>query len=199
MRTCKRTPIRLSADFSAETLQPRREWHDRFKVMKGKNLQPRILYSARLLQIWWRNQKLFRQAKVKRIQHNQTSITTNAKGTSLGRKHKRRKSTTKNKPKTINKMVTGSSLQFSSSLSHVRLLATPWIAARRPPCPSPTPGAYSDSCLLSQWCHPAISSSVIPFSSCLQSFPVSGSFQMSQFLQQVAKVLEFQLQHQFFQ
>ena len=51
----------------------------------------------------------------------------------------------------------------------------------RPPCPSPTPGACSNSCLLSQWCHPTISSSVIPFSSCLQSFPASGSFQVSQF------------------
>ena len=50
----------------------------------------------------------------------------------------------------------------------------------RPLCPSPTPGAYSNSCLLSQWCHPTISSSVVPFSSCLQSFPASGSFQMSQ-------------------
>ena len=44
----KGTPIRLSADFSGETLQARREWHDIFKVMKGKNLQPRILYPARL-------------------------------------------------------------------------------------------------------------------------------------------------------
>ena len=51
----------------------------------------------------------------------------------------------------------------------------------RPPCPSPTPVAYSNSCPLSRWCHPAISSSVIPFSSRLQSFPASGSFQMSQF------------------
>ena len=51
----------------------------------------------------------------------------------------------------------------------------------RPPCPSPTPGIYSNSCSLSQWCHPAISSSVIPFSSYLQSFPASGSFPMSQF------------------
>ena len=48
------------------------------------------------------------------------------------------------------------------------------------PCPSPTPGDFSNSCPLSQWCHPAISSSVIPFS-CLQSFPASGSFIMSQF------------------
>ena len=51
----------------------------------------------------------------------------------------------------------------------------------RPPCPSPTPGVYSNSCPSSRWCHPTISSSVIPFSSHLQSFPESGSFPMSQF------------------
>ena len=51
----------------------------------------------------------------------------------------------------------------------------------RPPCPSPTPRAYSDSRPSSQWCHPTVSSSVIPFSSCPQSFSASGSFQMSQF------------------
>ena len=51
----------------------------------------------------------------------------------------------------------------------------------RLPCPSPTPGAYSNSCPLSQWCVPTISSSVISFSSCLQSFPASGSFPMNQF------------------
>ena len=51
----------------------------------------------------------------------------------------------------------------------------------RLPCPSPTPGACSNSCPLSQWCHPSTSSSVIPFSSFLQSFPASGSFPMSQF------------------
>ena len=50
----------------------------------------------------------------------------------------------------------------------------------RPPCPAPTPGVYSDSCPLSWWCHPTISSSVVPFSSHLQSFPASGSFQTSQ-------------------
>ena len=49
----------------------------------------------------------------------------------------------------------------------------------RPPCPSPSPGAYSNSCPSSRWCHPTISSSVIPFSSCLRSFPPSGSFPMS--------------------
>ena len=51
----------------------------------------------------------------------------------------------------------------------------------RLPCPSPTPGVYPNSCPLSRWCHPTISSSVIPFSSCPQSFPASGSFPMSQF------------------
>ena len=51
----------------------------------------------------------------------------------------------------------------------------------RPPCPSPTPRVYPNLCPLSRWCHPTISSSVVPFSSCPQSFPASGSFQMSQF------------------
>ena len=55
--------------------------------------------------------------------------------------------------------------------SHVRFFATPW-----PPWPSPTPGVYSNSSPLSRWWHPTISSSVIPFSSCLQTFPASGSF-----------------------
>ena len=50
----------------------------------------------------------------------------------------------------------------------------------RPPCPSPTPGVYSNLCPLSWWCHPTTSSSVVPFFSCLQYFPTSGSFQMSQ-------------------
>ena len=50
----------------------------------------------------------------------------------------------------------------------------------RPPCPSPTPGVHSDSCPSSQWCHPAISSSVVPFSSCPQSLPASESFPMTQ-------------------
>ena len=49
------------------------------------------------------------------------------------------------------------------------------------PCPSPTPRACSDSCPLSQWCHPTISFSVVPFPSCLQSFPASGSFPINQF------------------
>ena len=63
----------------------------------------------------------------------------------------------------------------------------------RPPCPSPTPKVHSDSRPSSQWCHPAISSSVIPFSFCPQSPPASESFPMSQLFTWVAKVLEFQL------
>ena len=69
----------------------------------------------------------------------------------------------------------------------------------RPPCPSPAPGVYSDSRPSSQWCHPAISSSVVPFSSCPQSLPESGSFPMSQLFAWRGRVLEFQLQYQSFQ
>ena len=89
------------------------------------------------------------------------------------------------------------SVQFSCSvvsnsfrphgLQHARL-----------PCPSTTPGACSNSCPLSQWCHPTISSSVIPFS-CLNLSQHQGLFQWVSSWHQVAKVLEFQLQHQSFQ
>ena len=68
----------------------------------------------------------------------------------------------------------------------------------RPPCPSPVPRVYSNSCPLSWWCHPTISFSVIPFSSYLQSFPASGSFPMSQFFTSGGQSI-FQLQHQSFQ
>ena len=70
--------------------------------------------------------------------------------------------------------------QFSSVAQACLTLWPHGLQHARPPCPSPTPGVYSNSCPLSQCCHPIISSSVIPFSSCLQSFPASGSFQMSQ-------------------
>ena len=60
----------------------------------------------------------------------------------------------------------------------------------RPPCPPPTPRVCSNSCPSSQWCHPTISSSVVPFSSCLQPFPASESFLRSQFFTSVVKVLE---------
>ena len=69
--------------------------------------------------------------------------------------------------------------QFSSVISDS--LQTHGLQHARPPCPPPTPRVYSNSCPLSRWCDATILSSVIPFSSCLQSFPASGSFQMSQF------------------
>ena len=66
------------------------------------------------------------------------------------------------------------------ALSCVRLFATPWTEHTRFPCSSPKPGAYSNSCPSRLWGNPTISSSIVPFSSCPQSFPASGSFQMSQ-------------------
>ena len=66
-------------------------------------------------------------------------------------------------------------------LSRVQLFGTQGLQHAWLPCPSPTPGAYSNSCPSSQWCHPTFSSSVVPFSSYLQSFPTSGSFPMSLF------------------
>ena len=73
-----------------------------------------------------------------------------------------------------------SSVQFSRSVVSDSLHPHGLQHARLP-CPSPTPRAYSNTCPLSQWCHPTISSSIVPFASCLQSFPASGSFPMSQF------------------
>ena len=72
-----------------------------------------------------------------------------------------------------------SSVQFSRSVVSDSLRPHE-LQHARPPCPSPTPGVHSDSRPMSQWCHPAISSSVVPFSSCPQSLPASESFPMSQ-------------------
>ena len=72
----------------------------------------------------------------------------------------------------------------SVQFSHSAMFNSLWshgLQHARPPCPSPTSGVYPNSCPLSWWCHPTMSSSVVPFSSCLQSFPASGAFQMSQF------------------
>ena len=74
--------------------------------------------------------------------------------------------------------------QFSVQFSHSVVSDSLWpheLQHARPPCPSPTPGIHSNSCPSSRWCHPTISSSVVPFSSCPQSLPVSGSFPVSQF------------------
>ena len=76
--------------------------------------------------------------------------------------------------------IKGIGISSVQSLSPVWLFATPSIAAYRPPCPSPTPRVHSNSCPSSQWCHPAISSSAVPFSSCPQSLPTSESLPMSQ-------------------
>ena len=67
----------------------------------------------------------------------------------------------------------------------------------RPPCPSPIPGVYPNPSLLSRGCHPTISSSVVSFSSCPQSFPASGSFPMSQYFIPGGQTYQLQLQHQF--
>ena len=88
----------------------------------------------------------------------------------------------------------------SVQLSHSVMSNSSWpqgLQHARFPCPSPNPRAWSNSCPLSWWCHATISSSVIPLSSCLQSFPASESFQMSSSSHQVANVLK--LQHQSFQ
>ena len=89
--------------------------------------------------------------------------------------------------------------QFSSVAVVSNSLQPHGLQHARFPCPSPTPGACSNSCPLSQWCHSTISPSVIPFSSCLQSFPASESFQGVSSLHQVAEILGFQFQHQPFQ
>ena len=73
-----------------------------------------------------------------------------------------------------------SSVQFSRSVLSDSLQPNE-LQHARPPCSSPTPGVHSNSCPSSWWCHPIISSSLVPFSSCLQSFPASGSFPVSQF------------------
>ena len=79
----------------------------------------------------------------------------------------------------MSELFTAFSVQFSRSVVSDSLW-THESQHARPPCPSPTPGAYSNSCPSSRWCHPTISSSVVPFSSCPQSLPASGSFPMSQ-------------------
>ena len=80
----------------------------------------------------------------------------------------------------VNKVLEFSSVQFSHSVVSNSLRPRE-LQHARPPCPSPTPGVHSNSCPSNRWCHPAMSSSVVPFSSWLQFFSASGSFPMSQF------------------
>ena len=90
----------------------------------------------------------------------------------------------------------------SDQFSHSVVSGSVWphgLQHARPPCPSPTPTAYSDSCPSRRWCHPATSCSVLSFSLRLPSFPAPGSFPVSWVFTSVAKVLELQLQHQSFQ
>ena len=90
--TYKGNPIHVTADHSAETLQARREWQDIFKVLKGKNLQPRLLYLARIsFKIDGEIKSFSDKQKLKRIQYHQTSFTTNVKGTYTVKKYNRRK------------------------------------------------------------------------------------------------------------
>ena len=80
----------------------------------------------------------------------------------------------------LNIETTGHVCRSVQSLSGIRSLRPHELQHTKPPCPSPTPGIHSNSCPLSRWCHSAISSSVVPFSSCPQSLPASESFPMSQ-------------------
>ena len=141
----------LTVDLSVETLQARREWQDIFKVLKGKNLHPRLLYPARI------------------------SFTVSGEIKSVSNKQMLREFS-----------ITKPLLQqmFSSvQLSHSVVSNSLWpheSQHARPPCPSPTPGVHSDSRPSSRWCRPAISFSVVPFSSCPSSLPASESFPVSQ-------------------
>ena len=101
--TYKGNPIHLTADLPAETLQARREWHDIFKVLKGKNLQPRLLYWQGSHSKLMEKQKAFSDKQVKRIQYHQTSFTTNVKGTYTLKKCNRRKKIEKINPKHLSK------------------------------------------------------------------------------------------------
>ena len=86
-----------------------------------------------------------------------------------------------NRNRFLNMLVLRFSVQFSSVAQSYLTLQPHGLQHARPPCPSPTPRIYPNLCPLSRWCHPTISSSVIPFSSSLQSFPASGSFPRTQF------------------
>jgi len=87
--THKWIPLRMTADLSVETLQARREWQDILKVMKEENLKPRLLYPARISIKYEGEIKSFTDKQKLRIQHHQTSSSTNAKGSSLDRKHRK--------------------------------------------------------------------------------------------------------------
>ena len=103
----KGTPISLLANFSTETLQTRREWHDIFKVMKGTNLQPGILYPARVSFRFDGKPKIFQTSKSEENLVPWNQVYNKYKWNSIGRKHKRRKRPTQKNSKAIKKMVVG--------------------------------------------------------------------------------------------
>ena len=87
-------------DLSAETLQARREWQDIFKVLKQKNIQPQLLYLEKIsFKINGEIKNFMDKQKLKRIQHHQTSLATNTKGTYIASKYKRKERPTKTNPK----------------------------------------------------------------------------------------------------
>ena len=93
------------------------------------------------------------------------------------------------------------SVRCSVQFSHSVVSSSLWpyeLQHAKPPCPSPTPRVHPNPCPVSWWCHPTISSSVVPFSSCLHPSEHQGLFQWVSSSQQVARVLELQLQHQSF-
>ena len=101
--TYKGNPIHLIADLSAETLQARREWQDIFKALKGKNLQPRLLYPARISFKIDGEIKSFSDKQKLRIQYQETTFSTNVKWNYIVKKHKRRKQIYKTNPKELRK------------------------------------------------------------------------------------------------
>ena len=104
-----------------------------------------------------------------------------------------------NYPNSLLALIVGAPVKFSSVAQSCPTLWSQGLQHARLPCPSSTPRACSNSCPLNQWCHPTILSSVVSFSSHLQSLQNQGLFQWVSSSHQVAKVLEFQLQHQSFQ
>ena len=95
----KGNPIGLTADLSAETLQARREWQDIFKVLKGKNLQPRLLYPARIsFKIDGEIKSFSDKQKLREFSTTKSALTPNVKGTYIVKKYKRRKRSTKSIP-----------------------------------------------------------------------------------------------------
>ena len=101
--TYKGNPIWLTADLSAETLQARRKWQDIFKVLKGENLQPRLLYPARISFKIDGEIKSFSDKQKLRIQYQETTFSTNVKWNYIVKKHKRRKKIYKINPKQLRK------------------------------------------------------------------------------------------------